>query len=396
MVYNESGYTKKELPDKIKKLGIILFIIGAVTGIIGFFIDPARASYSYLTSFIFLLTITVGALLIVAIEYAAGANWSTPFRRVGEFLAVSTPLLVLLVIPILFNTNYLFSWTNSETVAADKILQAKAIFLNTPFFSVRVIVILLIWAVFYYFIVKNSAKQDISGNQLLTKKNIILSSVFIPIFALTLTLQSIDLIMSLETKWFSTLFGIYVFAGIMPAALAAVTYISIKLKENGYLHSKITKDHFYSLGTLLFSFVAFWGYIAFTQYLVIWYGNLPEETFWFMERWAGGWKIVSILLILGNFVIPFFALISYSSKTNLKKLKFFSIWIIVFHFLDIYWLIMPSMNYNGLFYSFSWIDISFLLAALGIIIYFFTKMVKKYNLIPIKDPKLKQGLDFHL
>ena len=396
MDYNESGYTKKELPNKINKLGIILFIIGAVAGTIGFFIDPARASYSYLTSFIFLLTMSVGGLLVVTIEYAAGASWSTPFRRIGEFLAASIPLLLILVIPLLFNTNYLFSWTHSDAVASDKLLQAKSVFLNTPFFSVRVIVILLIWFLFYYYIEKNSLKQDETGDQLLTKKNIILSVIFIPLFALTLTLQSIDWIMSLETKWFSTVFGVYVFAGLITAALAAILYIGVKLTENGYMHSKITKDHFYSLGTLLFAFVAFWGYIAFTQYLVIWYGNLPEETFWFMERWAGGWKIVSILIIIGNFVVPFFALISYSSKTNFKKLKFISIWVLVFHFLDVYWLIMPSMSYNKLSYSFSWMDISFLLAAVGIIIFTFNKMFKKYNLIPVKDPKLQRGLDFHL
>lgn len=396
MVNNDSGYIKRELPKDVGKLGIILFLIGAVTGLIGYFIDPSRASYSYLTSFLFLLSVSVGSLLLVAIEYAANAVWSTPFRRISEFLSSSLPLLIILVIPLLLSVQNLFVWSHGSEVAKDPMLQAKSVYLNTPFFSVRVLVILLIWALFYYLIIKNSRKQDETGDQLLTKKNIKLSVIFIPVFAITLTIQSIDWIMSLESRWFSTMFGVYLFAGITCAALAALALVSVLLKEKGYLHPKITRDHFYSLGTLLFVFICFWGYIAFSQYMLIWYGNLPEETFWFMQRWQGGWIVVSLFIIFGHFVVPFAVLLSHPSKTNLKKLKFISIWILAMHFIDLYWLIMPSMNSNGLHYSFSWMDISFLIAVIGIIIYMFNRMFDKYNLLPVKDPKLQRGLDFHL
>ena len=396
MSNNNSGYIKRELPKNIGKLGLILFILGAVTGIVGFFLDPGRAAYSYLTSFLFLLSISVGSLLLVAIEYAANAVWSTPFRRISEFLASALPLLIILVIPLLFSVNNLFSWSHTEEVAKDHMLQAKSVYLNTPFFSVRVFVILLIWGLFYYLIMRNSRKQDETGDQLLTKNNIKLSIAFIPIFAITVTLQSIDWIMSLESKWFSTMFGVYLFAGITCSALAALAFVSVKLKEKGYLHPKITKDHFYSLGTLLFAFICFWGYIAFSQYMLIWYGNLPEETFWFMQRWEGGWKIVSLIIIFGHFLVPFAVLLSHPSKTNLKKLKFISIWILVVHFIDLYWMIMPSLNAHGNHFTFSWTDISFLVAVIGIIIFMFNRMFDKFNLIPIKDPKLQRGLDFHL
>ncbi|HED07561.1 MAG TPA: quinol:cytochrome C oxidoreductase [Ignavibacteria bacterium] len=396
MANNDSGYIKKELPKSVGKLGAILFLIGAVTGLIGFFIDPGRAAYSYLTSFLFLISISVGSLLLVAIEYAANAVWSTPFRRISEFLAASLPLLLILIIPLLLSVQSLFSWSHSAEVAKDPMLQAKSVYLNTPFFSVRVYVILILWGLFYYLIIKYSRKQDETGDQLLTKKNVKLSVIFIPIFAITVTLLSIDWIMSLETRWFSTMFGVYLFAGITCSALAALTYIAVKLKEKGYLHPKITKDHFYSLGTLMFVFISFWGYIAFSQYMLIWYGNLPEETFWFMQRWAGGWKIVSIFIIFGHFIVPFAVLLSHESKTSFKKLKFISIWILAMHFIDLYWLVMPGMNANGLEYSFSWMDISFLVATIGLIIYMFNRMFEKHNLLPVKDPKLQRGLDFHL
>ena len=146
----------------------------------------------------------------------------------------------------------------------------------------------------------------------------------------------------------------------------------------------------------MFAFTVFWGYIAFSQYMLIWYGNLPEETFWFMQRWDGGWKIVSVVLIITHFIIPFFGLISYEAKTNIKRLKFMSIWILCVHFLDIYWLIIPSMSGNNHAYYFSWIDFVYPLLFIGVLLLVFNKMVERFNLVPVGDPKLQRGLDFHL
>ena len=392
----ESGYTKKSLPGKVTKIGMVLLAIGLLLGAAGFIFDSYRASFAHLVSFLFFLSIVVGSLFLVALEYAANADWSTPFRRIIEFFAASIPLLLIFVIPLLLNTSSLFQWSHADYINSDEMLKAKSAYLNTPFFMVRVVVIILIWTVFYFLLTKNSRRQDISGNQVMTKKNITLSVIFMPVFAITITLVAVDWIMSLESKWFSTIFGVYLFTGVTLAALATLTFTSLKLKENGYLHPAIKEDHFYSLGTLLFAFTAFWGYIAFSQYMLIWYGNLPEETFWFMQRWEGGWKYVSILLILTHFIIPFFSLISYEAKTNLKRLKFISIWILCVHFLDIYWLVMPSMAKYDHAYSFSWIDFVYPFIFIGVLIIVFSKMSGKYNLLAVNDPKLERGLNFHL
>jgi len=249
---------------------------------------------------------------------------------------------------------------------------------------------------FYFLFIKNSRSQDLSKDQSLTKRNIVLSAIFIPLFAISLTMAAVDWMMSLEPHWFSTIFGVYFFSGSVWGSLAALTLIGVLLREKGYLHPALRNDHYYSLGTLMFAFTCFWGYIAFSQYMLIWYADLPEENFWFMHRWSGGWEYFSLLLIVSHFIVPFGALLSYNSKTNPKRLKFMAIWILAAHFLDLYWVIMPNMSVEGHGYVFSWFDFVFPVAVVGLIILIFSLNAKKYNLIPIGDPKLQRGLDFTL
>ena len=396
-VYPANGTNfKKELPESLTRLGWLMFIAGIVLGAIGFFLEPERAAFSYLSSFMFLLSIGIGSLFLVALEYLAGADWSVPFRRISEFLSSVTPLLLIVSIPLLFNISDLFHWSHPEVVAEDEVLRGKSPYLNVPFFLIRVVVIFGIWSLFYFLFTKNSRNQDITKDQSLTKRNIVMSAIFIPLFAISVTVAAVDWMMSLEPHWFSTVFGVYFFSGSVWGSLAALTLIVILLKEKGYLHPALKEDHYYSLGTLLFAFTCFWGYIAFSQYMLIWYADLPEENFWFLHRWSGGWEYFSLLLIVSHFIIPFGALLSYNSKTNPGRLKFISVWILAAHFLDLYWVIMPNMFAEGQGYFFSWIDFVFLVAVVGLIIVMFTVNAKKYNLVPIGDPKLQRGLDFTL
>lgn len=396
MQNNDLTYNKKELPASISKLGMVLLVVGIILGIIAFFVDHSRAVFNYLVAFAFMISIGVGALFLVALEYVAGADWSVPIRRVVEFFAATTPLLAILVIPLLFNMGELFHWSHPEAVAEDKILQGKAPYLNVTFFIIRVFVIIGIWSLFYYFFVRNSKKQDTSKDQKLTTINIRLSAIFIPIFAFSISIAAIDWLMSVEPHWFSTIFGVYFFSGTVVAALAAVTLATVLLKEHGYLHPAMTNDHLFSLGALLFAFVNFWGYIAFSQYMLIWYADLPEETFWFLQKWEGSWVIFSIGLIIIHFVVPYVTLLSQPAKMDPKKLKFISVWLLFAHLFDIFWLVMPEMEQLSGGYSFSWIDFVFPIAVVGIVILVFSMKAKKENLVPIGDPKLKRGLDFHL
>lgn len=394
MENNSYAYTKKELPSKINNAGFILLIVGFTLGIAAYLIDEQRALQNYLITYLFILSIGVASLFVVALEYLVNAEWSVPIRRIIEFLASLIPYLIILALPLLFNLPKLYEWTHKDVVSADKILQGKSAYLNTTFFIVRTLVFLFIWNLFYWLFTHNSKKQDITKDQKLTKRNGVLSAIFIPLFAITISFTAIDWLMSLEAHWFSTIFGVYFFSGALVASLAAITLIVVLLKENNFLHPKIVDDHLYSLGALLFGFINFWGYIAFAQYLLIWYADLPEENFWFMQRWYDGWWIISLLLIAVHFVIPYIMLLSQPAKMNHKKLKYSAIILLFAHLLDLYWIVIPSSPKSAL--SISWIDFVFPIAGIGIIILAVAYKIKKNNLLPIGDPKLERGLNFHL
>jgi hypothetical protein len=226
----------------------------------------------------------------------------------------------------------------------------------------------------------------------LTTTNIRLGAIFLPVFAISLTLTAVDWAMSLEPRWTSTIFGVYYFSGTVLASVAAATFIIVHFHENGYF-PKLQRDSFYSLGALLFAFINFWAYIAFSQFLLIWYANLPEETIWFMARWKNGWEVISVLLIIVHFVVPYFALLTQDSKMDLKRLKLMAIWILFAHLLDLYWLVMPTYSEK---LSLSWTDLTFPVLLVGLVIVVLGYKMKHNNVIPIGDPKLERGLSFHL
>ncbi|MCX6149900.1 MAG: quinol:cytochrome C oxidoreductase [Ignavibacteriales bacterium] len=393
-VDNIIEFKQKELPLSINRIGWILFGLGLLLSILAFIYDKQRSSFNLLIVFMFLMSIGVGSLFLVALEYIGGAVWSTPFRRISEFLSSILLILPVFAIPLLFNMQDLYHWTHIEAVQNDKVLQAKSPYLNTNFFLVRTIVFFGLWYLFYWLITKNSKLQDTTKDQNLTTKNVKIAAVFMPVFAITISFSSIDWMMSLEPHWYSTIFGVYYFSGTILAALAALTIIVVLLKENGYLHPSLIKDNYYSLGALLFAFINFWAYIAFSQFMLIWYANIPEETVWILARWHGSWKFISLGLIIVHFIVPYAALLSQPSKMNPTRLLWVSIWILFAHLFDLYWIIMPTFSSTGA--VFSWIEIAFPILVIGAVILLFYYKAKSNNIIPIGDPKLKRGLDFRL
>ncbi len=384
----------KTLPGKLYRIGAILLLVGLVIVVLGFWTEKTRAAFNSLVLLMFLSSIGVGSLFLVAIEYLGGAVWSTPFRRISEFLAATLIILPLIALPVYFNLHDLFHWTHIEAVEVDPILKGKEAYLNIPFFTIRVLFYFAVWILFYFLITRNSYKQDITKDSKLTRSNIRLSAIFMPVFGLTITFASIDWMMSLEPHWFSTIFGVYYFSGTVLAALASATFIIVLMNEKGFFVKGIVSDHYYSLGALLFAFTNFWAYIAFSQFMLIWYANLPEETVWFLQRWEGSWIYFSIALMIIHFVVPYFGLVSQPSKTNPKRLIFMSLWILAAHFMDLYWMIMPTYSKSSV--SLGWMEIGFPLVAIGILILVFMFNSSKKNIIPVGDPKLKRGMDFRL
>ena len=374
--------------------GLVLLAVGLIISIAGYAMDATRSSFNNIIMLMFLISVGLGSLFLVALEYVAGAVWSVPFRRIAEFFAAVLFVAFITVLPLLFNLDKLFIWMHPQIVKASSGLTSKAPYLNENFFIVRVIAFFLIWFAFYYFIVKNSIKQDSSRDQLLTKKNSRISAFFMPVFAFTISFSAFDWLMSLEPNWFSTIFGVYYFSGTVLAALAIVTISVVLLDRHGYFVNKLNSDQYYSFGALLFAFTNFWAYIAFSQYMLIWYANLPEETAWFITRWAGSWKFISIGLILFQFVIPYIGLLSQPSKMNPKRLLTMASIILFAHFYDLYWMVMPEFNKGGIL--FGWIELGFVLLAAGIVVLVLVFKIKRNNLIPVGDPKLQRGLNFKL
>ena len=387
-------YTKKDLPSGFGKAGIALLIVGLIMVVLSYFVDPVRSAFNNLIILMLLISVGIGGLFLVALEYLGGAVWSVPFRRIPEFLGAVLFIVPLVALPVYFNMHGLYHWTHEEAVLHDEVLSGKHGYLNMSFFTIRAAAIFIIWMLFYISIVGRSQRQDRTGDQRLTKRNIRWSAGFMPVFAITITIASIDWMKSLEPHWFSTIYGVYYFAGTVLTALAITTFLAVYLNEKGILVKGLKADHFYSLGALLFAFVNFWAYIAFSQFLLIYYANMPEETFWYLDRWEGSWVFVSIFLIVVHFIVPYFGLLSQPSKTNPGRLKFMSLWIVFAHFVDLYWLIMPTFSPEG--FVLSWYELGFPVLAVGLIIAVFGFRAKKQNLVPVKDPKLKRGLNFRL
>jgi len=386
-------FQQKALPTRLTSLAWVMIGAGAALAVAAWYVDGPRAAFNNVVMFMMLASIGIGSLFLISLEYVAGAVWSTPMRRVSEILAFIIPVTGVAALPMFLNLHDLFHWTHAEAVEADAILKGKSPYLNVTFFGIRFVATFAIWYLFYHFITRNSRKQDSTGDQLFTRRNIRLSAIFIPVFAVTVTFLAIDWIMSLEPHWFSTIFGVYYFSGTMLAALAAATIAIILLHENGYFGTLLRRDHFYSLGALMFAFVNFWAYIAFSQYLLIWYANLPEETFWMTRRWEGGWEFLSLALIVVHFVVPYVGLLAQEAKMNPRRLKIMAIWILFAHFIDLYWLVMPTHHES---FFFGWMEVGFPLLSVGIVLLVFILRYRKTSLIPTGDPKLKRGLDFRL
>ncbi|NBX26073.1 MAG: quinol:cytochrome C oxidoreductase [Planctomycetes bacterium] len=312
---------------------------------------------AWLHAWLFATSISLGALFFVIIQHLTRAGWSVVVRRIAEALAWNLSWLWLGFLPIagLWWTgklDTLFPWANLEhlrQVAPDEaaLVAKKAAYLNPAFFMIRAAVYLVVWALLARFFVANSAAQDsdhsVARSQTMSKW----AGPAAILFGLTTTFAAFDWIMSLNPAWFSTMFGVYFFAACAAGGFSAIAFTGLRLQQRGLLRDVITPEHYQDLGKLLFGFgVVFWAYIAFSQYMLIWYGNVPEETTWFLARQVGQWRLVSAALLFGHFVIPFLFLISRWTKRWRGTLLFGVSWMLVFHWVDLAYLIHPVIPHD--------------------------------------------------
>ncbi|MCP5069315.1 MAG: hypothetical protein GY946_22350, partial [bacterium] len=301
------------LPDSWRRLPMIAGIVGIVALGASFALgsgDHHQLSFSYLTGFFYWLTVALGGLFFVLMHYLARSGWSVVVRRLAEHVMGTLPLFALLFIPIALSMHDLFHWTHAEAVEHDPLLQHKAAYLNEGFFYARAVIYFIVWAILARFFWRNSARQDTEGGQAITKRMQFFSAPGMALFAVTFTFASFDWVMSLEPHWFSTIFGVYVFAGSVVAIFSLLILLTLRLQAAGALENLVTGEHFHDMGKMLFGFTVFWAYIGFSQFMLIWYGNIPEETAWYYQRLFTDIKPVTYVLLFGHCVFPFLCLLS--------------------------------------------------------------------------------------
>lgn len=385
-------------PLKVASSTTTTFVALAVVGFAGlaagFMTNSQHGWTSLLLNHFFFMSLALGGLFICAIQYVSSAMWSAPIRRIAESFAAYMPVVLVGFLFVAFvGMPHLYVWTNPEHVKGDLVLEHKAAYLNVTFFIIRNLVAIGLWFFFKKTLVGNSVAQDANGDIVYSNRNKVLSPIFLIVFALTYTMASIDQIMSLDPHWFSTMFGVYTFAGLFTSALAMMTIITILLLRNGMLKGIVNANHLHDCGKFLFAFTIFWAYIAFSQFMLIWYANIPEETMYFMHRMVGGWKWVSTFLLVGKFIVPFFALLPREAKRDEGRLMKVSIWILFAQWIDLIWLIQPEFYKDGP--QISWIDVAGFLGFAGLFGLLITRFLSKNNVVAIRDPKIVESVYHH-
>ena len=366
-----------------------LLLLVSIAG--GLATDKDQFFFSWLTGFAYVTTITLGLLFFTLIQHVVAARWSVVVRRLAEAAIANIPLLIVYFIPVLMGMHSLYHWTH-EDVATDAILAAKSPYLNVPFFLIRAAIFLGAWTIIGQFFFKNSVRQDTEGGHELTLKMRRIAAPSLFVFALTLTFSGIDWFMSLDPHWYSTIFGPYMFAGSAVSSFSMLVFLTRRVQANGGLLHSVNQEHFHDLGKLMFAFTVFWTYIGFSQYFLIWYSNIPEETIWFLHRWNSGWKTISLMLPVCHFVIPFVALLSRYPKRNPAFLTVMAVWILVMHYVDMYWLIMPTHHPENP--HFHWLDITTVLGMVGVWYGLWAWRLTRVAVLPVQDPLLPESLEF--
>ncbi|MCB0378336.1 MAG: molybdopterin oxidoreductase [Bdellovibrionales bacterium] len=394
-----SASVEKVEPKKFElssaaQMGIFALIaIGALTLIAGFFADAERVWHSYLTSYFYFASLAMGGLFFTAIQHAANAGWSVTIRRIPEAMTAFLPVVFIGAIGVLIGGSSLYIWLDHDIVAKDAVLQGKSSYLNMGFFAIRLLLFTAAWIFFASKIVGKSINQDKDGDHKWTLSNVPWSIGFLVFFALSYSLFSVDLMMSLEPHWFSTIFGVYCFAGLFQSALAFMILMVLFVRSKGWVTGLMTIEHVHDLAKFLKGFTVFWAYIAFSQFMLIWYANLPEETVFFMHRSQHGWAAVSMALIIFKFVVPFVALLPRWAKRTPGHLIAVCILVLVMQYVDIFWMVYPNYK-EGV--HFSWMEVGVFLGFLGLFLFAIVQFFKRFPLVPLKDPRVHESLSHHV
>jgi hypothetical protein len=340
---------------------------------------------SYLVAYLFWLGVALGCLAIVMLYHLTGGRWGAVIRRLLESGMRTIPVMALLVVPLIPGIRFLYAWANPVSVAADPILQHERAYLNFPFFIIRAVIYFAAWIVMARYLNRWSVEQDKTGKPELLGRFQRFSGLGLVVYGITVTFASIDWAMSLDAGWFSTAYGVLFMMIQVLSAFAFVIPVLAWIVRHNSLHDVVTPNHFHDLGNLLLTFVMLWAYIAFSQFLIIWSGNLTDEIPWYLRRIQNGWEWVAILLLVFHFFAPFLLLLSRHAKRSLTVLSAISVAVLVMSVVDVFWLVMPAFTPSQ--FAIHWTDFAALVGVGGVWISLFTHGLETRPVLPQQDPQ---------
>lgn len=384
-------YNAPPSAGRFQQLALIVGVVFTVVFAIGFFVDRAQFFHSYLFAFSFWVGISVGSLALLMLQHMTGGGWGLVIRRVLEAGTRTLPLMLILFVPIVVGAHWIYPWTHAEEMAKNAALTEKAKYLNLSFFTVRAAIYFAIWLALAYFLNRWSLMQDKTADRQPTKRMRVISGPGMVLFVFTVTFASIDWFMSLDPEWSSTIYGFVFVASWSLSALAFVVAVMAWLSKHEPMNNVVAQLHFHDLGKLLLALVMLWSYFAFSQFLIIWSANLPEEIRWYLPRTRGTWGAIALAVVVLHFAFPFLFLLSRSFKRNAGKLVIVAVLILVMRLFDLFWMITP--NFTGEHFQISWMDLVAPIGMGGLWLATFAWALRQRPLIPINDPLYETVLE---
>lgn len=388
-----ASYAPPASIERFQRIALTIGIAFMTLFIVGYFLDPAQFFHSYLFAFSFWAGIAIGSLALLMLQHLTGGGWGFVIRRVLEASTRTLPFVAILFVPVILGAHSIYRWTDHEYVAHHPALALKSKYLNLPFFSIRAAIYFAIWFLLAFFLNRWSKLQDQTADRKFTKRLETLSGPGLVLFVFTVSGASIDWFMSLDPEWYSTIYGFIFVAAWSLSALAFVIAVMASLAKHEPMNVIVAQLHFHDLGKLLLTLVMLWSYFAFSQFLIIWSANLPEEIRWYLPRTKGGWGVVAVTVIVLHFAFPFLFLLSRSLKRNAGKLVLVAALILVMRLFDLLWMIAPTPTWPGEHYfHISWMDVVAPIGMGGLWLAAFARSLMNRPLIPINDPQYESVL----
>lgn len=379
------------VPRNFKLLTYALIAIGVISFALGFIFDAKRTWANYLLNNYYFISIAIGAAFFGAIQYITQSGWSAMFKRIPEAMAAYIPFGGVFFLIMYFGMHSIFEWTHEDILQHDQLLQHKSPYLNVPFFFIRVVVFFSVWTLFSKLLRKFSLKEDEVGGMKYFKKSELYSKIFIFIIAITFTLFSVDMLMSLDPHWFSTLFAAKSFMAAFLHASSIIALIVIILSRTGKFEM-LNRSHLHDFTRYIFMTSIVWGYFNFVEFMLIWYANIPEETVWFVHRWDGTYKILFFANIVLNWLVPFLVLMP--RKTSRSKMVIIPVIVILIigQYTELYYIIWPATVHEA---KFGLLEIGTFLGYTGLFALIVSTYLAKANLVPKNHPYLQESIHHH-